>query len=78
MTLKELCEVIPGTVKLRIKERPGDPEGIPCLRYDIYDPLGLVGIPELQKYQTREVELVRPDLLLDDRLIIILAKDKEG
>lgn len=78
MTLRELCEVIPGTVKLRIKDGPSDREGIPCLRFEVYDPLDLAGIPELKNYQTREVELMRCDRFWDDRLLIILKKEKEA
>lgn len=77
MTLRELCEVISPASKLRIKERPSDQEGIPCLRYDVYDPLDLCEIPELKKLQTRDVLLVRPDRIQDDRLLIILKKEKE-
>ncbi len=78
MTLRELCEVIPASAKLRIKERPSDQKGIPCIRYDVYDPLDLCEIPELKKFQTRDVLLVRPDQIQEDRLVIVLKKEKEA
>ena len=77
MTLRELCEVIPESAKLRIKERPGDLVGTNCLRYDVYDPLELCEMPELKELQSREVVLVRPDRAQENRLVIVLKKEKE-
>ena len=78
MTLKELCEVIPAASKLRIKERMSDQEGIPCIRFDVYDPLEMSEIPELKKLQTRDVLMVRVDRIQPDRLVIVLKKEKEA
>lgn len=74
MTVKKLCEVLPGTSKLLIKERPGDEDGISCVRYDVFDPRGVLDIPELKKYQTRDVLLIRPDMVEEGRLVIVLKE----
>lgn len=78
MTLKELCGVIPAASKLRIKERMSDQEGIPCIRWEVYDPLEMSEIPELKKLQTRDVLMVRVDRIQPDRLVIVLKKEKEA
>ena len=74
MTLRELCDVIPTAAKLRIKQRPSDQEGIVCVRYAVFDPLGLAEIPELAELQTRDVLLIRPDMVEDGRLVIVLKE----
>jgi len=78
MTLKELCGVIPVASKLRIKESMSDQKGIPCICFDVYDPLEMSEIPELKKLQTRDVLMVRPDRIQPDRLLIVLKKEREA
>lgn len=77
MTVKKLCEVLPGTSKLLIKERPGDEDGISCVRYDVYDPRGILNIPDLAELQTRDVLLIRPDMVEEGRLVIVLKERRK-
>ena len=77
MTLRELCAVIPAASKLRIKKRPGDEDGTVCLRYEVYDPLELGEIPELAELQAREVLMIRPDMVEEGRLVIVLNERRK-
>lgn len=77
MTLRELCDVIPAASKLRIKLRPSDQDGIVCVRYEVFDPLELADIPDLAELQTRDVLLIRPDMVEEGRLVIVLKERRK-